>query len=442
MLMRTTPLKTLSHISGTYQSAFESWQAESPAARGATHDRYFQTIKSLAEFLSSKPISQISRKDIADFAVHLIETGNSPVTAKQKIGILKTLFNSAINQELLDKNPTDHFKLPYKRPHKPRVGFTPEDLTRIFDSPIYTQGYLPLGGGKIACFWLPLLALFTGARLEELAQLQVSDIRIAQGLGHVLSISDLAESGHRTSAQLKNVHSRRNIPLHPVLIACGFLEHVRERQSGYLFPDLKINPRGKRSGYFSNWFSGYLRQKVGIADTRKVFHSFRHTFKDLCRKHGIEEAVHDALTGHKSPTASRSYGNDEFPLEPLFAAMERFEVPGLDLSHLQEQPFVQRIKAQDIKIIAAFYGLVVGFPIRKLGKLGKLAKQPQPTLIAIHQDQTAGFDLATNDILFGELPEPKRILVNAWSHIHREELLMNWQTGANCGEYFAIDPLR
>ena len=69
-------------------------------------------------------------------------------------------------------------------------------------------------------------------------------------------------------------------------------------------------------------------------------------------------------------------------------------------------------------------------------------KQPQPTLIAIHQDQTAGFDLATSDILFGELPEPKRILVNAWSQIHREELLMNWQTGANCGEYFAIDPLR
>ena len=437
MLMRATTLKSLSNISGPYQSAYESWQAESAAARGATRDRYFKTIKSLAEFLNEKPITEISRKDIAEFAVHLIESGNSPITSRQKVGILKTIFNSAINKELLDKNPTDHFKLPYKRPHKPRVGFTIEDLGRIFGSPIYTQGYLPLGGGKIACFWLPLLALYTGARLEELAQLQVSDIRVAKGLGYYLSISDLANTG----AQLKNAHSRRNIPLHAVLIACGFLDHVRNRQEdrnqgGYLFPDLKINPRGKRSGYFSNWFSGYLRKKVGISDTRKVFHSFRHTFKDLCRKHGIEEAVHDALTGHKSPSASREYGNDEFPLEPLFAAIDRYEVPDLDLSHLHEQPLAQSIKVQDIKIISAFYGLVLGFPTRKLGK------QASPILIAIHQDQTVGIDLRTTEITFGELPEPKRVLVNAWSQIHREELLMNWQTGSACGEYFAIDPLR
>lgn len=435
--MRTTTLKTLSNISGSYQTAYECWQAESAAARGATHDRYFKTIKSLAEFLNSKPIAEISRKDIAEFAVHLIETGNSPVTSRQKVGILKTIFNSAINKELLDKNPTDHFKLPYKRPHKPRVGFTIEDLSRIFGSPIYTQGYLPLGGGKIACFWLPLLALYTGARLEELAQLQVSDIRAAKGLGYYLSISDLANTG----AQLKNAHSRRNIPLHPVLIACGFLDHVRNRQEdsskgGYLFPDLKINPRGKRSGYFSNWFSGYLRRKVGVSDTRKVFHSFRHTFKDLCRKHGIEEAVHDALTGHKSPSASREYGNDEFPLEPLFAAIARYEVPDLDLSHLHEHALAQTIHVQDIKIISAFYGLVLGFPTRKLGK------QTNPILIAIHQDQTVGIDLRTAEISFGALPEPKRVLVNAWSQIHREELLMNWQTGSACGEYFAIDPLR
>lgn len=432
MLMRTTTLKTLSHISGTYQTAYECWQAESVATRSATRDRYFNTIKSLAEFLQAKPIAEISRKDIADFAVHLIRNGNSPVTSRQKVGILKTIFNSAINQELIDKNPTDTFKLPYKRPHKPRIGFTADDLQRIFHSPIYTQGYLPLGGGRIACFWLPLLALYTGARLEELAQLQVCDIKHAKGLGHYLSISDVANS----NTQLKNEHSRRNIPLHPVIIACGFLQHVQERQSGYLFPDLKLNPRGKRSGYFSNWFSGYLRKKVGVADTRKVFHSFRHTFKDLCRKHGIEESVHDALTGHKSPSASRAYGNDEFPLEPLFAAMTRYDVPGLDLGHVHEQPIAQSIRMQDLKIISAFYGLVVGFPVRRL------AKQTQPLLIAIHQNQTAGIDLATSDIIFGALPEPKRALMNAWTHIHREELLMNWHTGSDCGEFFAIDPLR
>jgi integrase len=432
MLMRPTPLNTLSNISGSYQSAYECWQSESAASRSTTRDRYSHTLKSLAVFLNGKPIQEISRKDISDFADHLIATGNSPVTSKQKIGILKTVFNSAINKELLDKNPTDHFKLPYKRPHKPRVGFTPDNLNAIFQSPIYTQGYLPLGGGRIACFWLPLLALFTGARLEELAQLRVSDVKVAPGLGHYLVISDLANP----SAQLKNAHSRRHIPLHAVLIACGFLRHVAERESGFLFPDLRLNARGKRSGYFSHWFSGYLRKKVGIHDTRKVFHSFRHTFKDQCRAVGIEEAIHDALTGHTSASASRQYGNDQFPLEPLFKAMAQFDLPDIDLTHLMDQPLSQTIKVNDIKVISAFYGLAVGFPVKKINKAS------EPILIAVDQTQTIGINLCTRQIAFGELLEKKWLLLQAWIQIHLEELLLNWETGKGRFEFFPVDPLR
>ena len=433
MLTKTNAVKNPSPINGSYQKAYECWQAESSNARNTTHERYLNTIKSLAHFLRGKPIADISRKDISEFSIHLIETGNSPVTSKQKIGILKTIFNSAINKEIIDKHPIGCFKLPYRRPYKPRVGFAIEDLERIFNSPIYTQGYLPLGGGKIACFWLPLLALYTGARVEELAQLQPSDVKLAQGLGYYLNISDLDGK----SAQLKNEHSRRRIPIHPVLLACGFMQHVKDHQhSTYLFPDLKPNPRGKRSGYFSNWFSTYLRKKVGIADTRKVFHSFRHSFKDLCRKNGIEEAVHDALTGHKSASVSRQYGNDQFPLEPLFKAIEQFEITGLDLSHLFEQPLAQTIKVQDIKIISAFYGLAVGFTTRNIHKNAK------PTLIVIYQDSTAGIDLETAELIFGDLPEPKRVLINAWSQIHREELWINWQSTIRTGAFFAIDPLR
>jgi integrase len=427
-----TAVKKSNKLIGSYEKAYNCWETEAKGTRITTQERYLNTIKSLAHFLNSKPIGLISKKDISEFSIHLIKSGNSPVTSKQKVGILKTIFNSAINHELIDKNPIEHFKLPYKRPHKPRVGFTLTDLELIFSSPIYTQGYLPLGGGKIACYWLPLLALFTGARLEELAQLQVSDIQKAKDLGYYLTITDLGDTG----AQLKNSHSRRNIPIHPVLIACGFMEHVKNRERGYLFPDLKINPRGKRSGYFSNWFSTYLRKKIGIKDTRKVFHSFRHTFKDICRNNGIEEAIHDALTGHKSPSVSREYGNDQFPLAPLFKAIEQFDIPELDLSHLHEQPLAQTIKTQDLKIVSAFYGIVVGF-------IRPQSRKPQPpTLVAMVQAQTAGFDLITGALLFGEIPESKRPLLNAWIHIHHEELLMNCQTGIKTGEYFPIDPLR
>lgn len=297
MLAQVKTVKNLSQINSSYQKAYECWQAESSTARNTTHERYLNTVKSLANFLSGKPITEISRKDISEFSLHLIKSGNSPVTSKQKISILKTIFNSAINQEIINTNPVDHFKLPYKRPHKARVGFTLEDLERIFHSPIYTQGYLPLGGGKIACFWLPLLALYTGARIEELAQLQPSDVLLAKGLGYYLNISDLDSK----SSQLKNEHSRRRIPIHPVLLACGFLQHVKDHQQcSYLFPDLKINPRGKRSGYFSNWFSSYLRKKSASSTPAKFFTVFGIHLKMLAVLWASKKQsmTHSLVTNH------------------------------------------------------------------------------------------------------------------------------------------------
>jgi integrase len=75
------------------------------------------------------------------------------------------------------------------------------------------------------------------------------------------------------------------------------------------------------------WFQRFLRAPsgLGIRDPRLVFHSFRHTFKTLCRAAVIPEDVHDALTGHLSASVSRTYG--EMPLAPLVAAMATVSLP-------------------------------------------------------------------------------------------------------------------
>ena len=54
--------------------------------------------------------------------------------------------------------------------------FELSDLQVIFGTPIFTEGARPTGGQGDAAFWLPLLALFTGSRLNELASLKASDI--------------------------------------------------------------------------------------------------------------------------------------------------------------------------------------------------------------------------------------------------------------------------
>jgi integrase len=415
----------------SYSKLFAFW-TNSTLRRETTVEDYRKVFAAFAEFVRGKKIAAISRRDVLGFRDSLVAIGQHPTTVMRKIGSLKTLFRVARDYELLSANPADQIRTVHTPRQKARVAFSPEDLARIFNSPIYIDQYRSIAGGKDACYWLPLLALFTGARLEELAQLLVHDIRPVKELGYYINISD--EAAH---SQLKNAASRRRIPLHRTLIDCGFLDYAQSMRGGHLlFPALKPNSRRKLGGYFSTFFSAYLRKRVRLTDTRKVFHSFRHTFKDVCRRAGIDEAVHDALTGHTAPHAGRRYGNEHYPLEPLFAAIERYEIPGLDLSHLHTRPPSPCPPKAETRMISAFYGIVIAFCWTR-----GHAQKP-PCVLARCHDAEASFSIPDNSILSGMLPFAKHVLVQAWIEIHREELLANWENGKADGEFFRIDPLR
>jgi len=414
-----------------YQEVFDAW-SKSGQRRETTRNDYWKIFYAFADFIDRKELTEITRRDINAFRDHLLTSGQGTTTVSRKIGVLKTLFRVAIDYEQLTANPADLVRVRISQQEKPRVGFTVDDLNLFFRSAVYTEGFRPKAGAGEACYWIPLLALFTGCRVEELAQLLVDDIRHAEGLGHYLDINDDADH-----AKLKNATSRRRIPLHVSLLDCGFLDYVESvREHGFLFPALKPNPRGKLGGYFSNFFSGYLRDRVGITDHRKVFHSFRHTFKDICRCVGIDEAVHDALTGHTATGAGRKYGNEHYPLPPLFDAMDRFEIDGLDLDHLYTRPPTRRLAQVESQMISAYHGIVIALC---------RVKQPArvtPYVFARCHGAEAIVRIHENDIIGGDLPTGKRHLVHAWVEIHREELLANWEVGQSSGEFFRVDPLR
>jgi hypothetical protein len=147
--------------------------------------------------------------------------------------------------------------------------------------------------------------------------------------------------------------------------------------------------------------------------------------------------VHDALTGHTSPCAGRRYGNEQYPLEPLFAAMERFEAPGLDVSHLYVHPIRPSLPRPETPAISAYYGVVLAFcRIRERAP-------SHPCLHArCHDGAAALFSIADNRLVAGTLPFAKQVLVQAWIEIHREELIASWENGKASGDYFRIDPLR
>lgn len=278
---------------------------------------------------AAQDIRVISRGLVLSFQDHLLQT-LQPKTVSKKIGLLSAMLQVATDREHLPNNPAARIKTPKPKVSSvSRLPYTMEDLALIFHSPLYQGGFEPSRrSGGMAAQWIPLLGLFTGARLEELAQLDVNDIKHDPEHGHYLHITDDSDdaSGHKT---LKTASSRRVVPIHDGLIQAGLLRYWQQcKDAGHikLFPEIKQDKYGKYSAGWSKWWGDYCRSAIGITDRKKVFHSFRHLFKDICRECGIGEDVNDAFTGHAGGGIGRTYGSRQFPLTALFAGMEKFKV--------------------------------------------------------------------------------------------------------------------
>jgi integrase len=218
-----------------------------------------------------------------------------------------------------------------------REPFTPEELKAVFGGPVFTGGERPNGGKGEAAFWLPLLALFTGARRAELAALTAENVDTETFGIAVLIITKEPKRGKR----LKTRQSERAIPIHSELVQLGFLDFVASVRSAHgakawLFAEIAPD-RPEALKAWTKWFGRYIRDR-GVTSPDKVFHSFRHGFKDALRAGGVDGAVVDALAGHSSNgSVADSYGAKNmvrrFGIELLSDAIARAKFSGLDLSH-------------------------------------------------------------------------------------------------------------
>lgn len=320
----------------TFTALREYWQTQK-RPRPRTVMEVDSIIAWLAELKPGLLASKMTKADVVSFKDDQLTKGKAPATVKKYLGLLRGLFSVAVENDKLPLNPTVGVKVAMpKAIKKARLPFSVADLSALFASPVFTEGVRPDGGRGEAAFWLPLVSLWTGARQSEIGQLMTTDIQLERG-GYVFYFTTDTdeEQTHKTEA------SRRRVPVHSELIKCGLLDYwesVKEQGDGQLFPLLERTRQGNITAAWSQWFGRYLRGVVKIKDVRKVFHSFRHGFKDACRDSGIPREVHDALTGHGSvsPNSGEGYGDTFHPLQPLVAAIAQLNYEGLDLSHLHK----------------------------------------------------------------------------------------------------------
>lgn len=265
------------------------------------------------------------------------------------LAFVQVVFSYAVNNGLVEVNPCTGVRAASNTTELEDVSvlpFSKEDLSVIFQrSGLYhphgcgAVGRLYASKSKLLDYrWLVLLALYTGARIEELAQLDRQDVRQEAGVWFIHIRAEMA-----TGRRVKNRASIRKVPLHSRLLELDFLDFARQGEgTGKLFSLLSDKQDGgKRSNAFSQWWRRFLASLDLENGGRKHFHSFRHTFKREGRNSGqIAPELLDALQGHAQQGVSANYGRDEegkqYALPVLQEALEKIDfsdvTQGLDIT--------------------------------------------------------------------------------------------------------------
>lgn len=247
----------------------------------------------------------------------------APNTTNKNLTRIAALFKWAVEYGYTTLNPASGMTIKNpKRASEERQAFTDDDLIKLFHRPDYLEG----SASAPYKYWVPLIALFTGARVNEIAQLHLDDFLDVDGVP-LISINDRGEG-----KRLKTKAGKRSIPIHTELVRLGLLQYVATlRTSGEkrLFPELKLT----RDGYgqaVSKWFQNY-RASCGVTGEGKVFHSFRHTVIDHLKQAGAPKEKIAALVGHEddSMTFGR-YGKDFAPavMSAVVAALDFPRITG------------------------------------------------------------------------------------------------------------------
>lgn len=165
-------------------------------------------------------------------------------------------------------------------------------------------------------FWLPHLGLFTGARVNELCQINpMVDIQQDASSGvWYLDITEQSEAADQVVKRVKTRSSRRKVPIHSHLIEIGFLAYVADlKKQGKKLLFNGFEPRKERAATEAEkWFRTFISE-TGLRDetagARIVgMHAFRSTLLNRAANLGVINA--EAITGHAQNMTSLAKTQD------------------------------------------------------------------------------------------------------------------------------------
>lgn len=360
---------------------FEEWLAKrKPSVQTASEFR--QSVIAFTDFIGDIPVNEITYDDVLNFrdAVASLPSRMSkaerklpfterlaaakaakfvdvpcvkPTTVKKQVGAIQALLNLAFQQRWVKQNVgqgvaiSDYVKVSQDS----RLTFTEDHLQALFSSDIFCKPSAwkwHLKTTHCTLYWIFLISLTTGARLEEIGQALLRDVKDAHRFPYI-DIDDYvsAEDGD-ASKSIKTPGSRRVIPIHSNLFALGFgdyCEGLRSSGQTKVFPDLSTNSLSKHTHDASRRANQLIDSAVS-RDSRLVFHSFRHTFIDYAREAELRGRVISQICGHAPTTVGGKYGRG-VRVPKLHELLHR-----IDWSFLPWDALVVAAKSIDWKMVA------------------------------------------------------------------------------------------
>jgi integrase len=323
----------------TLLDEFMEYRDTSDPYRPVSRGEALIAFGTMLDLLGDRPISEVRNRDAQEYALKVAQlpvrwrqrfpektapevlarpeskegSRLAPATFNKETGLVKAFWTWAVQREELPNNA-------FKAIKKQDTG-TAKDKRRSFtdDEMRFIATMLDADKRKrIDRYWIVSMLAYTGARLEEIAQLRHQDVTTVDG---VVCLRITGEAG-----SVKNAASERIVPVHSALIAKGFLKFTGSAPDGHLFSD--ADQAEDRSGQpISKWFARVL-DKLKVADRRKIgLHSFRHTMISRLRQAGVSDHTARELTGHAHGDVHDSvYGDRVGPLE-LQTAIEKVALP-------------------------------------------------------------------------------------------------------------------
>lgn len=262
-----------------------------------TADTYRATLKRLPPNMNKSP--KYRDKTVQQILATNPKAKLSDSSVNKYMRRISSMFNWGVDRDMVAKNffrrkPIQESKKANQR----RDMLTSDDLAALFSlDRFHAEADKPFK------YWTPLIALHSGARQNEIAQLDGKDIYQLYGIWCFRFI---------TAKQKR--YTERIVPVHSRLIELGIVEYAKG-QSGKLFPEL----HNRRDGYgheVSRWYNSY-RRKCGIGDVRnKDYHSFRHTFSTELFRVGVNPTLIAELDGHVTGNGQKRTTTEEVYIKP------------------------------------------------------------------------------------------------------------------------------